>query len=424
MITLIKILATFYILLVVLQPSEWIRLFEGIPIQELALVGSLGLVALFQGDKLFDAMSSYPAKFFAYFIVISMISVVANGDGFSYAFGTIGYKYIKFYIGYIIIVVANDSPEKIRSTFFWTILSGLVVSYFCIILMLTGHGVGAGIGVTEQTLNWRGSVQWLGSFGGGNTTGLLLLFILAMSIGCFYKETARIKQLFYILATGTIGTAFIMTHSRGGFLGMLAMLGYFVFIHTKMSFKKFAPIAIVIALTILALKPQEEGRGLKESSTPERVELYHQGLQMFKHNPVFGVGSSRFKNNNRIKKTAHNIYLNTLAETGFFGFFFFIAMWFVVFKRINANLPNIDKSSLINRNVQTSFLVVAGCGVSLFFLSADHELPFIAFALLTASANQFKDEYSITSTEYKNILKIIILIILCVYVAIQLYFMI
>jgi len=420
---LIRFFATFYILLVVLQPSEWIRMFEGIPVQELTLVSALGVAALFNGDRLFEVISSYPAKFFAYFIILSMISVLPNGDSLGYAFGTIGYKYIKFYIGYLIIVIANDSPEKIRKTFFWVILSGLVVSYFCIMLMLTGEGVGAGIGVTEQTLNWRGSVQWLGSFGGGNTTGLLLLFILSMSIGCLYKETSNVKKLFYILTTCVIGTAFIMTHSRGGFLGLMAVIGYFTFLHSKMSFKKFAPLALMIGIIVLAVKPQEEGRGLKESSTPERVELYHQGLQMFKHNPVFGVGSSRFKNNNRIKKTAHNIYLNTLAETGFFGFFFFIAMWFVLFKRISINLPEIDKFDLINRNIQTSFLVVAGCGVSLFFLSADHELPFITFALLTASANQLKGEYDITTTEYKNILKIIILIILCVYVAIQLYFM-
>ncbi len=421
---MIRFLATFYILLVVLQPSEWIRMFEGLPVQELTLVSALGIMALINGDRLFEVIASYPAKFFAYFIILSMISVLPNGDSLGYAFGTIGYKYIKFYIGYLLIVVANDTPEKIRKTFFWTIMAGLVVSYFCIVLMLTGEGVGAGIGVTEQTLNWRGSVQWLGAFGGGNTTGLLLLFILAISIGCIYKETSTVTKLFYIATSAVIGTAFIMTHSRGGFLGLMAVIGYFTFLHSKMSFKKFFPLALMLGIIVLAVKPQEEGRGLKESSTPERVELYHQGLQMFKHNPVFGVGSSRFKNNNRIKKTAHNIYLNTLAETGFFGFFTFIAMWFVLFKRISINLPEIDIKHLINRNVQTSFLVVAGCGVSLFFLSADHELPFITFAFLTASANQLKGEYEITSQEYKNILKIIILIILCVYVAIQLYFMI
>lgn len=421
---MVRLIATIYIVLVITQPSEWIRLFEGLPVQELALVAGLGFSALLKGDRLSEVLFSSPSKFFILFIILSILSVLANGDSLSYAFGTIAYKYIKFYIGYLIIVVANDEPEKIRKTFFWTIMSGLVVSYLCIRLMLTGEGVGAGIGVTEQTLNWRGSVQWLGAFGGGNTTGLLLLFIFAISLGCVFKESSKIRQLFYISTSAYIGFAFLLTHSRGGFLGLLAVLGYFVFIHIKMSFKKFLPLAVVIGIIVLVLKPEEEGRGLKESSTPERVELFHQGLQMFKHNPFFGVGSSRFKNNNRIKKTAHNIYLNTLAETGFPGLFVFISMWFFVFKKILDNVKSIDVKSLINRNIQTSFLLISGIGVSLFFLSADHELPYMAFAFLTASANQFKSEYHITVSEYKNIFKLIVFIIFCVYIAIQLYFMI
>jgi len=398
-------------------------MFEGVPVQELTLVTTLTLILLTKSEKFFTVLYSAPSRFFAAFIVISIISVLANGDSFSYAFSVIAYKYIKFYIGYLMLVVANDEPSKIRKTMFYIIVSGSIVSYFAINLMLTGKGVGAGIGVTEQTLNWRGAIQWLGSFGGTNTTGLLLLFIFSISLGFLYREKSKIKQIFYLSTTAWIGTAFFMTHSRGGFLGFMAALAFFFYIKTKIRLKIFLPGALILVVLVLVLKPDDPGRGLGSSSTPERVELYHQGLQMFKHNPIFGVGSSRFPNNNRIKKTAHNIYLNVLAETGFFGFFFFMAMWFVVIKKIRINLPTVDENSLISRNIQTSFLMITGIGVSLFFLSADHEIPYIAFALLTSSANQFNDTYTVSSQEYKTTLKVIIAIIAFVYVAIQLFFM-
>ena len=419
---MIHLLSITYIGLVVLQPAEWIRIFEGIPIVELNLLVILGFILLLKSEKFAEVLRSYPSRFFGGFIIVSILSVLAAGDDFSYAFGVIGYKYFKIYLAYLVLIVANDDPSKIRKTFFWTIVFGCVVSYLCINLMLTGVGVGAGIGLETQTLNWRGSVQWIGTFGGGNTTGLLLLFILAMSIGCLYKESSRIKQLFYLSTTAWIGTAFIMTNSRGGTLGLLAVLVYFFYIKTKIRLKVFLPMALVLVVLILVLKPQEEGRGISESSTPERVELYHQGLQMFKSNPFFGVGSSRFPNHNYVRKTAHNIYLNTLAETGFFGFFLFMTMLYAPIKKIRDGLPSIDDEDLINRNIKTSFLISIGVGVSLFFLSADHELPYIVLALLVASANQINNTYNISSKEYRTIFKLIVLLIIAVYIAIQLFF--
>lgn len=420
---MIHALSILYISFIILVPAEWIRLFEGVPIVELTIVLALGLIVMFKASKLIEVVKSYPSRLFFGFIIISILSLLANEDSASYAFGIIGYKYLKIYLGYIVLVVANDDPSKLRKTFFWTILTGCIIAYYCINLMLTGKGVGAGIGLYEQTLNWRGSVQWIGTFGGGNTTGLLLLFLTAMSLGCLYKEKSRIKQIFYIGTTAYIGFAFLMTQSRGGFLGLLAMLGMFFYIKTKIRLKIFLPVSLMLVLAVLVLKPQEEGRGISESSTPERVELYHQGLQMFKNNPVFGVGSSRFANNNPVRKTAHNIYLNTLAETGIFGFFLFVTMIYVAAKRTRDNLSSVDEASLINRNTQTTYLILTGIGVSLFFLSADHELPYIAFALLTAAANQYDGEYKISVSQYKVIVKLIILLLVAVYTAIQLFFM-
>ena len=413
-----------YIGLVIIQPVEWIGFLEGIPAQELTILFGILLSFVSCNERLFSVVTSLPSKLFLSFIFFSILSVV--GEGMSYAIGHIGVNYIKFYLGFLLLIIGVDSNEKLYKLMNYIVLFTLVVSYHCINLKHNGVEIGHGIGATAHVLNWRGSVQWLGAFFGSNTTALLLLFPLGVSLGLFFKQDKALKKVYYIMTTLVIGYSFLLTGSRGGFIGLLAILFYFGYIKLNIKLKVYLPLSLICMVLVIALKPQEEGRGLSESSTPERIELFHQGLQMFKEHPILGVGANQFPSNNHIRKTAHNIYLNHLAEIGFLGFFSFIMMFLIPFKamlRVSANLKQSQKEDLIlERSINIVIMSIIGFSTAAFFLSVQHEIPYILLSFITLIAINNKEDFSYSFKEIRTIVMLMIFVIALVYFAIQLYF--
>lgn len=325
-------LSSLYLAAVIIQPAEWIAIFGGKPVQEMIILLSFMVAALFHSERFKEVIFCLPSKVFLAFLFILVLS--SAGEGQAYAFNFIGITFFKIYLGFILILVANDTQERLSKTFGVIVLSGLLVSYHCINLYHFDVQIGHDIGETAHVLNWRGSVQWLGTFAGTNTTALMLLLPLSLSLGFLLEQDSFIKKIFFTFTTIVIVYAFYLTHSRGGFIGFMLILAYFFYVKTKIKLKYYVPISLILLVAVVALKPQEEGRGLGESSTPERIELLYQGIQMFKQNPVLGVGAGQFARSNPIHKTAHNIYLNTLAETGFIGMFIFILLYYLPIREI------------------------------------------------------------------------------------------
>ena len=405
---------------IVLQPTAWIGLFKNIPINEIAIM--LGLMHQFftNFNRLSVVLFSLPSKLFLLFIFISIISVV--GEGKSYAFGVIGYSYFRFFLGYLLVISVCESYEKIEKVFRWIMYFGAIVSIYCIRLYFTGEGVGQGAGLETQELNWRGAVQWVGTFSGSNTTGLLLVFVFSIALGLFGLETKKLKKVFILVPILLIGTAFYLTHSRGGFIAIMCVILFYVYLKSNLQIKTFIPISILLLALVFTLKPSEEGRGIGESSTPERIELFYQGLEMLKRNPVIGVGSRQFARNNPVHKTAHNIYLNTLAETGLFGFFFFILLYYVPFSKLKKYSSTLPSSSRERAYINIVFMSTISVSVACFFLSTTHELPYLILAFLTMIVHNNNIEFNISSAELRKVSYIMFILILFVYISIQLFF--
>lgn len=409
-----------YLLAIVLQPSEWIPLFDGFPLVEFFLVFGIMSGFVQQNERFFRALWSTPSKYFIAFILVSILSAVPQG--FSYALPVVGFLLVKYYLGFLVLVVALEDTVKLRKAFLWVTLAGIIVGYLCIRLDITGVGVGQGIGTSDQTLNWRGAVQWVGTYEGTNTSGQLLLLLIAIAFGLSYKETAFFRKYFLLAATGVIGYSFILTNSRGGFLGLMALMGFFVYSKMNIKLKYFLPLGVLGLVAILVLKPTDEGRGLGESSTPERVELFHQGLQMFKDNPVLGVGAGQFSRNNSIRKTAHNIYLNTISETGILGFFVFVMMYYVSIRELIRLRTKLDSESLDYRTMQPIIYALLSFAVSAFFLSSQHEIRSIILAFVMIPTFNNKVSYDVSFKEYKYIIGIICIFLAVIYALVQLFF--
>ena len=80
---------------------------------------------------------------------------------------------------------------------------------------------------------------------------------------------------------------------------------------------------------------------LLDESIIQRENLFHQAINMFEKNPVFGIGLNNFYNNlnpfsNKILliQPAHNIFILILSQAGIIGFLFFLSILIFGFIKI------------------------------------------------------------------------------------------
>lgn len=113
-----------------------------------------------------------------------------------------------------------------------------------------------------------------------------------------------------------------LTRSRGGLLG----LGVFVLLWIWRRFRwgGLVPVMVLMALATpyLALSM---GREVSIGAGMGRLDLWSDGLGLFKSSPLIGIGYRMFADFATL--TAHNSFLLCLAELGLLGFLFWAAMF-------------------------------------------------------------------------------------------------
>ena len=200
-----------------------------------------------------------------------------------------------------------------------------------------------GIGLVEGT---RVTIaRDLGSvLGDPNDLSLILLFPLGFAVSMAFHKVGFIKRAFGFAASGIMILAIIMTQSRGGLLGILAVCGV---IGLRVVKSKVVLIsigaAVAIALVIaMELSNRSSGgsheAGIDESSMG-RIYAWNAAWKMATTRPLTGVGLDNFYANYYFysehwdghNHAVHSTWFNVLSETGFPGFIVFIFMIWVVF---------------------------------------------------------------------------------------------
>jgi O-antigen ligase len=128
--------------------------------------------------------------------------------------------------------------------------------------------------------------------------------------------------LFTIVPAGMLVLGIYCTHSRGGAIALIAVL-LFGF-KNKLGIVKSSLLAGILLMGMLAVNIGG-GRGINEDDG-NRVGLWSQSLTVFKSHPLFGIGIDRLSDYTDTGQTAHNSYVLCLAETGLFGYLFWMGM--------------------------------------------------------------------------------------------------
>ncbi len=161
--------------------------------------------------------------------------------------------------------------------------------------------------------------------------------IITVTIG--WALTARRKdyrQTLWLLAAGLL-VVLALTHSRGGLMSLGAGFGAFAAMRfvQRPSILRRVPLWVYGAVGLVAAFMLFAVIGLRETTTAgdtKRIDMYESAVEMVADYPITGVGPGLFGRAFREYRTAsiardklasaHNLYLNTAAETGLAGIVF------------------------------------------------------------------------------------------------------
>lgn len=203
-----------------------------------------------------------------------------------------------------------------------------------------------------------------------NDVALTLCIGLPFAVYGYLDLTKSAKRRFFnLIAAGTVIAAIIVTGSRGGFLGLLAVILTMWWLSENRA--KIASYSIIFSIIcgglVLAWLPEKyvgEVTSIsdKEDSTRiERLRTWEIGWLMFKDKPVVGAGAGNFKNTSHLYqeqtswwtgnnkslsgRAAHSLYFQVIPELGLVGISIYAYIMFCMPLKLLALRKRLSKES-------------------------------------------------------------------------------
>src|SRR5262245_15279816 len=220
---------------------------------------------------------------------------------------------------YFLVRIAVRTPRQLRTLVFVIVTMVLIQAASGIYQHEFGEGLG---GITMLEGRIRGS----GIFNDPNDLALSMVMIIPFLASELIERRVNLaRRAMGVAALAPVMLAIFYTNSRGAVLAVATtMMSYS---YRKLG-KVTATVLTVVGLVgISAVGPSRASEmSSEEDSAQGRIEAWAEGLQMFKAEPILGVGWSRFTEFHY--RVAHNSFVHALAELGFVGAYVFIAIFY------------------------------------------------------------------------------------------------
>ncbi len=235
------------------------------------------------------------------------------------------------------------------------------------------------------TYSVEGRVRYRGDLNDPNEIALVVTAGgLSLLIAFFSRKRNPLFR--FALALGMIACVNVvfMTQSRGGLIAML--LVFFVYLLRRYGLWALAPAAL-LALPILMLGGRSDESA--DASTQQRYEAWATGLNMFRGNPILGVGKGQFVEHHYL--TAHNSFVLTLAEMGLLGMMLFVAIIYISMKSLIVGIRALSSVRGAESAQVWGMALLASLCATIFSIStlsfAYKSVLWILFALIGAWTN-------------------------------------
>lgn len=150
---------------------------------------------------------------------------------------------------------------------------------------------------------------------------LAQLIVCCIPLTFFFWRPKKLftNTVFVLLPVSALLFGAFLTHSRGSVLALLAM----TVVAARRRIKTLPALLLAGVLFVAAMAMQfTGGRGISVDNGTDRMDLWSEGLEMFKSHPLFGVGFNQMPDHTTNGLTAHNSVVVCAAELGLFGLYF------------------------------------------------------------------------------------------------------
>jgi len=371
--------ALFYLICLYARPMEIIPAVKGMPIMKYLAIGTLGIwllrIIVSKKRDLVKAPQNYLMIAFILVMAISMrtyvtgIVDVLTGDFF------------KIIIIYFLLINLVNTEKRLYITIWIIILSTLWLSIHSILLS-------RGIVIGDIELSQGTRVTSSGIFGDPNDLAQAIVVAVPFVFNLLFHERFMLKKIALAVIGATMLFAFLLTGSRGGFIGLSVVV--FLLIRKKAGIIVGAVLSVAALLGLLVFAPGYMVQRLETASPYDdtgaaRIEIWYEGWQMFMSNPILGVGMHNFAENESTGHVAHNSFVHVAAELGLPGLFIWMGLLYFSFRSLNEARKQYSVEVIASKaHVLSDSLIVSMVGflTTSFFLSRQYEyLPYILIAL-------------------------------------------
>jgi len=308
---------------VFLRPQDSIPGLHLLHLAELFAIGGLVAVAIGRMGRGLTVTRVTPelvgvAALGAVMLITAPFSIWLSGS-----LGVFKDIYIKIILIYLLMVNVLSTPYRIeRLTSLLVLATGYLASR-AVFDYLRGVNLAGGERV-------RGAVG--GIFGNPNDLALNMVALMPLAIFTMLRPGSPLKRATGAGCAVAMLGAIVASHSRGGFLGLVAMLGVLALfaIRERPGFVIGGALAVSMALPLLPASYWNRLASITDASKDEtgsreaRKIVFRESLQAFAENPLTGVGAGQFKNWNPEGREepwheSHDVLMQVAAELGIAG---------------------------------------------------------------------------------------------------------
>ena len=376
---MIVILLGLYLAIIIIRPMDWWEPVLNWPIVNIGaiLTGLIGAPVLVRRSKVI--WRQIPQLKIAFIFWMGLMLSYASHINFSgtlMVFQEFG-KIIFFFI--LLLVLIEDLRGA--NTLLLALLVGIAfLGIHAIMQHHTGVGFGGKLPSARGIDPNTGATVWqaraFGTFDDPNDLCLALVVGIPLFYVLLKNSTNPIQKIFAI--TGIVCSAYggWCTNSRGGVVAAFGMIGSSALIRLRGVKRYMAAVFGFSAVTLLAPSRFGGGGGFVGK---DRALLWGQGLDMFKSNPLFGVGYDSFAEHADEHLVAHNSFVHTLAEGGLAAYLPFFLLLYLTMIHLRRLINQKQIISTNDRRILTGvFAALAGDFTAMYFISRQYQHIFYA----------------------------------------------
>jgi O-antigen ligase len=248
-----------------------------------------------------------------------------------------GFEFAKILLYYLLLVTVVNTPGRLRWFLFWlagftVVLAALaLLQYYGVVSIpalevLKERDTDAITGDLIDVVRLRST----GIYNDPNDLCLILLIGIAISLYGLGSRRLGVARFLWLAPVGLFGFALMLTKSRGGLLALVASL--LVLFRSRYGWGKTVVLSVgLLPVIVLLFGGRQTNIDLSsgESTGQARIQLWSEGLQLFREAPFFGIGQGEYAE--EVGLVAHNSYIHAYTELGIFGGTLFVGAFFLAF---------------------------------------------------------------------------------------------